>query len=222
MTSQAALKIISSDPAGSISATDPGVLSNIYDPEINLVRWRRTHSLAIRRYSAALEASPPLFQTLQAVIETHNISHWLGSRLPEHPGRSALINDIVELAEMFALLFDLERVGLRMALLHRAMCPRFHVDHVPCRLLTSYSGPATEWLPNHLLNRLKLGKSGHGLTDRQSGVYQSDHHIQHLETGDVALLKGESWQGNEGFGLVHRSPAPTNGNKRLLLSIDFA
>ncbi|TNE80441.1 MAG: DUF1826 domain-containing protein [Gammaproteobacteria bacterium] len=222
MSGQAALKLISSEPAGSISGTDPGVLSNIYDPDINLVRWRRTPGLAIRRYTMALEASPPVFQTLQAVIETRNIGQWLGTRLPEHPGQSSLIDDIVEVAEMFALLFDLDKVGLRLALLHRAMCPRFHVDHVPCRLLTSYSGAATEWLPNPLANRLKLGKGSRGLSDSQSGIYRSNHHIHRLDTGDIALLKGESWLGNEGRGLVHRSPASTNGDKRLLLSIDFA
>jgi len=42
-----------------------------------------------------------------------------------------------------------------------------------------------------------------------------------LSTGDVALLKGESWLGNEGGGLVHRSPGLSNKKKRLLLTLDF-
>jgi len=46
-------------------------------------------------------------------------------------------------------------------------------------------------------------------------------HLQQLTTGDVALLKGESWVGNEGYGLVHRSPNLENQKKRLLLTLDF-
>ncbi|WP_324615399.1 DUF1826 domain-containing protein [Francisella sp. TX07-6608] len=46
--------------------------------------------------------------------------------------------------------------------------------------------------------------------------------IQKLNIGDVALLKGESWIGNSGFGLVHRLPSIIDGKKRLLLTLDFA
>ncbi|MNJ05207.1 hypothetical protein D3C73_1663800 [compost metagenome] len=43
--------------------------------------------------------------------------------------------------------------------------------------------------------------------------------IQRLQAGDVAVLKGEKWQGNEGAGLVHRSPS--GHQRRLLLSLDW-
>ncbi|WP_428354217.1 DUF1826 domain-containing protein [Methyloprofundus sp.] len=36
-----------------------------------------------------------------------------------------------------------------------------------------------------------------------------------------ALLKGERWEGNENAGLVHRSPAINEGERRLLLTLDF-
>ncbi|MEO0368785.1 MAG: DUF1826 domain-containing protein, partial [Pseudomonadota bacterium] len=32
---------------------------------------------------------------------------------------------------------------------------------------------------------------------------------------------GESWIGNEGAGLVHRSPTPPTNKRRLLLTLDF-
>ena len=37
----------------------------------------------------------------------------------------------------------------------------------------------------------------------------------------VALLKGESWKGNNGSGLVHRSPHDKKEYKRLYVTIDF-
>ena len=45
--------------------------------------------------------------------------------------------------------------------------------------------------------------------------------IEQVNTGDVALLKGEKWQGNEGAGLIHRSPALADGERRLILTLDW-
>jgi len=50
-------------------------------------------------------------------------------------------------------------------------------------------------------------------------VYQNLTDICELNTGDVALLKGERWEGNENAGLVHRSPAINEGERRLLLAM---
>jgi len=222
MSSNAAVTAINSEHTGSVSGIDAGVLSEIYDPAINLVRWRRHLNLPVRSYLETLRRSPPLLQSLQGVMATNNIRDWLTTRLPAHCGQAALVADIVELSDMFSLLFDLEKVGLRLTLLEDSMCPRFHVDHVPCRLLTTYTGAATEWLPNTFVDRSRLGTGNRGLADSQSGLYHSSRHIHRMETGDVALLKGESWLGNEGNGLVHRSPASGKGELRLLLSIDFS
>ncbi|MFL1466676.1 DUF1826 domain-containing protein [Marinobacter sp. HN1S83] len=44
--------------------------------------------------------------------------------------------------------------------------------------------------------------------------------IERLATGAIGLLKGEAWEGNEGRGLVHRSPAPGD-HPRLVLALDW-
>ena len=119
---------------------------------------------------------------------------------------------------MFCCLFGLERTGLRLATLNRAMCPRFHVDHVPCRLLKTYTGIATQWIPHERLDRTKLGVNRHNQPDELSGLFQRETDIENLQSGHVALLKGEKrWVGNEGTGLVHRSPRLNKGERRLLL-----
>ena len=123
---------------------------------------------------------------------------------------------------MFCYLFNLKRVGFRLSVLDRAMCPRFHVDMVPCRLITTYQGIATEWIEHCQVNRSKLGAASHGKTDDESGVYSKNSDIQKLKVGHVALLKGEGWNNNSGGGLVHRSPDVKNDkDKRLLLTLDF-
>ena len=61
-----------------------------------------------------------------------------------------------------------------------------------------------------------------GLKDEESGLFQSKDHINRLNIGDVAMLKGELWEGNESAGLVHRSPELLAGERRLLLTLDFS
>ena len=129
--------------------------------------------------------------------------------------------DIAWLIDAFSYLFDQREVGLRLAVLDKVMCPKFHVDKVPCRLITTYTGIATEWLPNDLVNRCFLGPNARTNVGCEAGICKSGD-IEILETGAVALLKGESWEGNEGCGLVHRSPRIEDKSRRLLLTLDFA
>jgi hypothetical protein len=93
---------------------------------------------------------------------------------------------------------------------------------VLCRLVTTYQGSGTEWLPHNIIDRSKLGHGSEGKSDEQSGLFSKQDDIQQLKLGDVALLKGEAWKGNEGAGLVHRSPSMTAGEQRLLLTLDIA
>jgi len=74
-------------------------------------------------------------------------------------------------------------------------------------------GGGTDWLDNQTVDRDLLGKTDNPFFQKAN--------IQNLNAGDVALLKGESWIGNSGRGLVHRSPEIINGESRLLLTLDF-
>jgi len=164
-------------------------------------------------------AAQPTFQTAIAVTPQDALLHIreaLGS-----PDYDALSEHIADITDMFCQLFELSHVGIRVTALDKAMCPKFHVDKVPCRLVTTYQGSATEWLPHHAVDRSKLGPGSQGLPDNESGLYKKQSDIQQLQPGDVALLKGELWDNNDPAGLVHRSPEPSAGEHRLLLTLDF-
>jgi hypothetical protein len=63
---------------------------------------------------------------------------------------------------------------------------------------------------------------GHGLPDTDSGLITDITAIRQMPAYAVGLMKGESWEGNEGRGLVHRSPQPTALQpRRLLLTLDM-
>ena len=199
---------------------DPIVLTDIYNEGINIVTWHRDLPASLQSSVQKFLASNPGFEATMTVSPKNvsaSISEAFGD--VEQPD---LVEDISELVHMFCDLFQLSNVGLRLSALDKAMCPKFHVDRIPCRLVTTYQGIATEWLPHAVVDRTKLGTGSNGLSDSESGLYPSESDIQQLACGDVALLKGEHWYDNEKAGLVHRSPSLPNGGCRLLLTLDFA
>ena len=197
----------------------PTVLADIYKEDANVVVWKRElsaslsesvdrFSVANRSFQALLNATP---RTVRSVIRES-----LGTT-----GLSELVEDISYLVEMFCFLFGLKRAGLRLAVLDSAMCPRFHADKVPCRLVCTYHGVATQWLPHRTVDRSQLGSKRSDVSDLEAGLFRSESDIQKFNRGDVALLKGDAWKGNEGAGLVHRSPPLEADAQRLLLTVDF-
>ncbi|MGY9053784.1 MAG: DUF1826 domain-containing protein [Rhodobacterales bacterium] len=204
---------------GDIQGCEARVLSNIYREDINIVVWQRTLDQTLMNDVDAFLKSNPNFQ-VSMIVTPQDVLSSLSQALGDKT-QFELAENITELVDMFCCLFELKRVGLRLAALDRAMCPKFHADKIPCRLVTTFQGIATEWLPHQVVNRSKLGLGSKGKADYESGLYQNSHDIQQLNFGDVALLKGELWEGNENAGLVHRSPALPSSERRLLLTLDF-
>jgi hypothetical protein len=204
-----------------VTGDTPEAMTAIYQEQINIVVIQRSLPDEIARYCQALIECQPHFN-LRSVINPKTAEASLKSSLPNVSGHTAFLDDLILLVEMYSCLFELDEVGLRLQVLDRAMCPRFHIDKLGCRLVSTYQGPGTEWLRNSDVNRSKLGAGNMGLSDDASGLYSQAADIQQVNTGDIVLLKGEGWYGNEGLGAVHRSPAVKQGEKRVVLTMDFA
>ena len=202
---------------------EPDVFSDIYRDDINIVIWQRELSAQLAlAANEILKAEARL--EIAEVVTAKSVHSKLCKALGETDAVKVLSDDITLLVDMFCCVFDLKKAGLRLTALDRAMCPRFHFDRIPCRLVTTFHGVATEWVPHQLVDRSQLGAGNQGKSDEQSGLFQSIDDIRQLNQGDVALLKGEFWQDNEGAGLVHRSPVQGQGSvneRRLILTLDF-
>jgi hypothetical protein len=213
----------------SSEGNEPGALTDIYLEDVNIAIWQRELSTEVRESVEIFLKQNPGFQCSLSVSPESafdSLSSRLGSSgfVSGSNSDNHLANDIAELVDMFCCLFELKQTGLRLTVLDKAMCPKFHVDKVPCRLLTTYQGVATEWLPHNLVNRdlLKPGPlPSSSSTQSANNTLYNDKDIQQLKSGDVALLKGEKWEGNENAGLIHRSPSVDNSQARLLLTLDF-
>ncbi len=168
------------------------ILTALFRDDVNLVVWQRQMNPLICKYADALPSSADL----QRVVAPSELPALLERRLPEGEGKADFIADVALLSEMLRCLMDCSAVGLRLKRLEKAMCPRFHTDHVAVRLLVTYAGIGTQWQPEAALSP----------------------QFQQLQTGDVALLKGSGWAGNQHGAIWHRSP--DTRQSRLLLSLD--
>lgn len=180
----------------------PQVLTEVLQDGVNLAVWQRQLPVHVADFAQVLlSLGQPLAESLTLELQPDDDApalRGLAAAYADLQGYEGFICDVRWLVGAYACLLDARRVGLRLRALEGAMCPRFHVDHVPARLICTYAGPGSEWL-----------------------TAPDAVQVEQLSTGDVAVLKGERWLGNEGQGLVHRSPAIPAGQRRLMLTLDW-
>lgn len=211
---------ISTATATASELDHPSVLANIYQNAYSIVIWQRSLPSKLKLDVETIVSSDKPIQISQT-ITLQNCQSDLKEALQDFKNTQTLIEDITQLINLYFSLFELKQARLKLTTLDQVMCPRFHVDNVPCRLVTTYLGSGTQWLPHDSVDRSKLGKGSKGLPDELSGIYRNAEDIQQLTNGDVALLKGALWENSEHISLVHRSPTPRPGETRLFLTLDF-
>lgn len=95
------------------------------------------------------------------------------------------------------------------------MCQLFHVDYNMLRMLCTYVGEGTLWLPNDKVERKSLGRG------RNEDIVLDPLAIFQAPKLDVLILKGSKWPNNLVGGAVHRSPQVREGERRILFKVDF-
>jgi len=209
-------------PTKTVISTHFADLARIYEHDINLCLIERPLPAAIGQFVHRALQDAGSVGISQPVAPLHFDFIKLWPQAGQLPGFQDWLADIKMLVSAFCELFDLREAGLRLYTLDKAMCPRFHVDWVPARMICSYGGIGTEWLPEHAVDRRRLGMGGGNLPDHESGLVLDATAVRRMPAYAVGLMKGEHWEGNEGHGLVHRSPTPTAAQpRRLLLTLDM-
>lgn len=194
-------------------------LTAIFEPEVQVVHWPRPAKGEVLAYLAEAARCGRLGRGLRQTVAL-DVPPDL-SDLPDLPGRSALAAEAAYLCTIYGDLLGCPAIGLRIEVVDRAMCPRFHVDRTGIRLVCTWRGRGTEWVDDPGLDRSRLGLGSGGLADEQSGLLSAAATIHQAQIFDAVLLKGSLWQGNEGRGAIHRSPAVTpDQTPRVLLALD--
>ena len=190
-----------------------GDFAAIYDEDVEIVSVARPQASACEALSKRLIRSRqvPQLRWVQAADDPEAPAKELPATI-DADVHAALRDQITEASEILGELMDCARVGVRLETLSAPMCPRFHADHVPCRMLITLSGVGTEWIPNGDVDWDVFAD-----LETAAPPVQANGQIRRLTRGHWSLLKGGAW--HDGFGgVVHRSPHGVG--ERLLLALD--
>ena len=188
------------------------VFTHFFAEHINVCRWQRELSQPVYEYSTLLAEHQI---KLVREISPEEVFSVFNSLLPDSQYKHDFLEDVHLLSDMMCCIFDCKSVGLRLITLDHAMCPKFHTDKISGRLICTYMGKGTQWLPH-------IAKGGLGSLNQIKAPSQMEgkHEILNASEGDVLLLKGDAWPKNEGRGAIHRSPPDSLIKKRVLLTLD--
>jgi hypothetical protein len=134
------------------------------------------------------------------------------------PLREVLTSDIERLFGLFTRVTGSAKARINFSAVHDDHCRKFHSDYLRYRLICTYAGPGTEWLPDHAVDRTAMQPSAECPIEANRAIVRSDAEVRRAAPFEVLLLKGE--QHAKGRGAVHRSPPlEVTGQKRVLLTL---
>lgn len=119
------------------------------------------------------------------------------------------IADMAEICRLFCDLQKEDRVSFWLGT--KRGCSRYHVDHVPMRLLVTYAGAGTQWLP---YDASDWEAYAGGKPNEE--ICKDETRINFIQNGDVAIFRG-----GEG-GLLHRTPDEALNHSSVFMRLDCA
>lgn len=197
--------------------SDHMILTDIFQSTVSVAIWQRESNLLVEEYFRS--CFNELRNGVRQVFSVTRIKSGLAEELPEHHGKQQAIEDIYLLADMLTCLFNCEAVGLRLAPLNKAMCPKLHTDNIPVRLVSTYLGSGTQWLPREALTEQPFTSLREHLKVVEQNSIEEEA-IQQMSAFDVGLLKGSAWDEQENMAAIHRSCAVANDEQRVVLTLD--
>lgn len=206
-------------PSSVACGDTPKTLAKISRNHIALAIWSRTLPEPLPHFLDSLsQSSLPNERLLVNVDEARAaVIDYLTETLPPGRGeRTLFTDDVCALIALFRRTTASQRVLIRLESVRDDSCRKFHADSVSVRLLTTYRGPGTQWLPSHGRPRSDLGRGQH------QGIQWDTTDIRQLPRFAVGMFKGLRYPAG-GPVAIHRSPPiDGTGTTRLLLAIDDA
>ncbi len=140
-----------------------------------------------------------------------NIKNLLSKTFPKHlqktPIYQSWLYDMSIVSEVFCDMHGGEDIGFFLTT--RRGCARYHVDNVPLRLLVTYSGQGTEWIPDTAANRTAFISGA-----PNNEIIKDKSKRQFIENWDVSIFQGGA------NGLLHRTPDSALKEPTILMRLD--
>jgi len=177
---------------------------------VNLVSWHRELPVGLDvQLVEWAQRFPARFDEVVA-LPSDDLS--AATRGLAEPARTWLMMDIAALLARFAHLADARRLRVSLGAVRTDKCRKFHVDFIRYRLITTYVGPGTEWVPDAAVRREALDHPPDCPCDANEKIVQDASAIRYAVPGEVIVMKGALHPNHRGA--VHRSP-PIEGTGRV-------
>ncbi|MBB6254140.1 DUF1826 domain-containing protein [Nitrospirillum iridis] len=204
---------------GIVDDVAPAVLSRVADPAVGLALWRRAghpcaelgpwlDALAPDRlpHGRFLARLPDVAAALAPVLEGMDAPSALAA---------AVATDVVDLSHRFLEIAGGDWVDVRLETVTNDACWKFHRDHVPLRLITTYRGPGTQVVAPIDADRALAEQRRY-----RGPLFQMPRYAVALFKGHGA--GGQVRVGSPDEGVVHRSPPIAGtGQARLVLCLNL-
>ena len=115
--------------------------------------------------------------------------------------------DMARVCNIFCEALATSTVGFCLAT--QRACQRYHIDNVPLRLLVTYYGRGTEWVPDTAVDRLAYDS---GMPNDK--ILTNNNARKFLNAWDIAIFRGGP------DGLLHRTPDAALNTPSILLRLD--
>jgi hypothetical protein len=185
----------------------PGGFTRITDPTVNLVLWPRALPAEVCDLLESVSGRLRRLRAFDGPVSRDGTGRlpWLDA-LPPGPARDWLEADVRRQIRRLCRLGGTSRPRVFLGPVLDDQCRKFHVDHVRLRLVTTYLGPGTEWVPETAVDRLALVDSPTCPHEANARIVRDLGAVRRAAAGDVVLLKGARHGSVDGRPAVHRSP----------------
>jgi hypothetical protein len=204
---------VSASPEGDrhLVGREPKVLEQIRNGGLSVVIWERRLPRglrdALRRW---VVQEPPRCEGVAGDAD------WVDAALRgfvSGPARTFLAQDLRSLVRRFRVLTGTGSVKISFGAVTGDQCRKFHADYQRLRLITTYLGPGTEWLPEHAVRRDALFEPPACPVTANQLIVRDPRQVRRAHAGDVLLLRGHDGVTGAALGAVHRSPAIEGSRK---------
>jgi hypothetical protein len=194
----------------------PSELAPLLDSEISLVSFQRALPAGIDETLAEWTRHHPA--TFDKVVNlasynlkaaTQGLPEWLSSWLTL---------DIAMLSARLSHLANSPRLRICFGAIRNDQCRKFHTDYLRYRLISTYTGPGTEWLPEEAVSREALKLRVACPQEANQKIVSDPSAVRRATPGEVIVMRGSMHP--SGKGVVHRSPPiEATGQVRVVLVI---
>ena len=158
----------------------------------------RSHSFAITGEVSEAGA----LEDIRFILEND-----LPTDIREDPFYNIWLNDMAQVCSLFCKVE--QSATIQMWIGSKRGCRRYHVDNVPRRLLVTYDGKGTEWLPDNAGDRNAFAEG-----EPNEKIVKDHAARQFMTEWDISIFRGGA------AGLLHRTPDDALNGHSILMRLD--